>query len=40
MRGIGRTSPVEKAKERVMEEKASMVAEEEREAKEHSRSRT
>ena len=40
MRGIGRTSPAEKAKGRVMEEKASMEAKEELEAKEHSRSRT
>ena len=39
MRGIGRTSPAEKAKERVIGEKASMEAKEEREAKEHSRSR-
>ena len=37
MRGIGRTSPTEKAKERVMGEKASMEAKEEWEAKEHSR---
>ena len=40
MSGIGRTSPTEKEKERVMGEKASMEAKEELEAKEHSRSRT
>ena len=40
MRRIGRTSPAEKAKGRVMGETASMEAKEELEAKEHSRSRT
>ena len=41
MRGVGRTRPAGKAKERVMEERVNMKGkEEELEAKEHSRSRT
>ena len=41
MRGVGRTRPTGKAKERVTEERVNMKAkEEELEEKEHSRSRT
>ena len=38
MRGIGRMCPAEKAKERVMEDRASMEVKEELGAKEYSRS--